>query len=168
MARGTAPGSFPRDLPLFRHQLPQRPIDSRLVASSLPLEPGQNVGIQTQRHCLLDRPAVSQPLRRRSRRTLSPARGSLHPSNFPVPRNPFPLFHMRSLYVYSSTYNIASTVFHVEHISILDGGPKLRKPPVILVPTLKGNPRYTSSLEWPTCPTRRGKSQASSGCGIPP
>src|SRR6266849_6351927 len=68
------PISFPRDLPLFRHQLPQRPINSRLVASSLPFEPCQNVGIRPQRHCLLDRPVVSQPLRHRSRRTLSPQR----------------------------------------------------------------------------------------------
>ena len=70
-SRSGLPASFPRDLPLFRHQLPERPINSRLVASSLPLEPCQNVGIQTQRHCLLDRPVVSQPLRQRSRRTLS-------------------------------------------------------------------------------------------------
>src|SRR5216684_6944265 len=77
--------SLPRDLPLFRHQLPQCPIDSRLVTSSLPFEPCQNVGIQTQRHCLLDRPVVSQPLRHRSRRTLSPARGSRHPANLPAP-----------------------------------------------------------------------------------
>jgi RHS repeat-associated protein len=114
-----SPRSLLRDLPLFRHQLPQRPINSRLVASALPLEPCQNVGIQTQRHCLLDRPVVSQPLRRRSRRTLSPARGSLQPSNFPAPLNPFPLFHMRLLYVYNSTYTPASTMFHVKHISIL-------------------------------------------------
>src|SRR5437899_10357918 len=83
------PSSLPRDLPPFRHQLPERPINSRLVASSLPLEPCQNVGIQTQRHCLLDQPVVSQPLRRRPRRTLPPARGSLQRRNFPAPLNPF-------------------------------------------------------------------------------
>src|SRR5437660_12399321 len=89
----TASISFPQDLPFFRHRLPQRPINSRLVASSLPWDhaPCQNVGNQTQRHSLLDRPVVSQPLRRRPRRTLSPPRGSLHPSNYPASLNPFPL-----------------------------------------------------------------------------
>ena len=52
----------------------------------------------------------------------SPARGSLRRGNLPAPRNPFPLFYMRLLYVYSSTYTIESTVFHVEHISILQTG----------------------------------------------
>src|SRR5713226_2633608 len=108
--------SLPRYLPLFRHQLPQCPIDSRLVASSLPFEPCQNVGIQTQRHCLLDRPVVSQPLRHRSRRTLSPPRGSPQPTNL-APRNPFTLFRIPAIYVYVSTYNITTTKCSTWNIS---------------------------------------------------
>src|ERR1700719_3437740 len=118
------------------------------------MRPCQNAGIQTQRHCLLDRPVVSQPLRRRSRRTLSPPRGSLQPGNLPAPRNPFPLFHMRSLYVYNGTYNTASTVFHVEHISILAVG-QITRAPSYFVSTLKDNPRYTFPLDAAHPPSHR-------------
>jgi hypothetical protein len=77
--------SLLRDLPLFRHQLPQRPINSRLVASSLPWNhaPCQNVGIQTQRHCLLDRPVVSQPLRSRSGGSFRPPVEACNRATFP-------------------------------------------------------------------------------------
>jgi hypothetical protein len=66
-------------------------------------------------HCLLDRPVVS------SRSGIGPGRrfrprGSLQPGNFRAPLNPFPLFPIRLLYVYSGTYNTASTVFHAEPI----------------------------------------------------
>src|SRR5260370_16061953 len=106
-SRSGLPASLPRDLPLFRHQPPQRPINSRLVASSLPFEPSQTVGIQTQRPGLLDQLIVSQPLRHRSRRTLSPP-GSPQPTNL-APRNPFTLFRIPAIYVYVSTYNITTT-----------------------------------------------------------
>src|ERR1700736_6567478 len=45
----------------------------------------------------------------------------------PEPLNPFRCFISPLLYVYSSTYNMASTVFRVEHISILAGGAHQRR-----------------------------------------
>jgi hypothetical protein len=49
---------------LFRHRLPERLVNPRLVAPSLLLEPGQNVGVQTQRNRHLEGLVVSSPLRR--------------------------------------------------------------------------------------------------------
>jgi hypothetical protein len=40
----------------FFHQLPQRPIDPRLVAAPALLKPGNHIGIKAQRYRLLDRP----------------------------------------------------------------------------------------------------------------
>jgi hypothetical protein len=50
---GGRPASLPRRLLLFLHQFPQRSIDPRLVTAPRLLEPGQHIGVQTQRDRLL-------------------------------------------------------------------------------------------------------------------
>ena len=51
-------------LTLPQHHRPQRPINPCLIPSPLRLEPGNHIGIQPQRHRLLDRPVHLRHLRR--------------------------------------------------------------------------------------------------------
>jgi hypothetical protein len=55
--------SFPGRLPSLHHDFPQRLIDPRLVATSLLLEPGQHIGVQTQGDWPLDRSVQSPNIR---------------------------------------------------------------------------------------------------------
>ncbi len=105
---------LPGPLPLFHHQLPQRLIDSCLIAPPYLFEPGQNVGIQTQRDRHLERPVQPCKFRRQVGRTLS-SPGSLETGNPSTLRNSFTLFHLAMKSSYLRTYNITSTMFHVEH-----------------------------------------------------
>src|SRR5260370_41738496 len=53
--------SLPRLLSLLDHQLPQSPVDPRLVAPPRSLEPRQHVGVQPQCHRPLHRLLHSAP-----------------------------------------------------------------------------------------------------------
>jgi hypothetical protein len=62
------PHSFLRPLSLVHHDLPQGPIDSRLITVPLSLEPCDNVGVDSQRNRFLDRTVVSRPFWHRCHR----------------------------------------------------------------------------------------------------
>ncbi len=101
----------------FRHCLPERSVDPRLVAPSLLFEPGQNVGVQTQRDRNLERPVVPPPLRSRLQRKFLSVRRSLQPSNlspfFRVFTRRFSFLHTVTIYLYVQNRN--HKTFHVKH-----------------------------------------------------
>src|SRR5579863_3850469 len=106
--RGSVSSSDPRESVLirgrssvlgFQHDVPQRPIDSRLVAGPLLLEPGQHISVDAQRHGLLDRPVQTADLRYQIMRPLPLGGRSLQRADLPSLRNPNLPYHLRYTYI---------------------------------------------------------------------
>lgn len=92
----------------IRHHLPERTVDPRLITPTLLLEPGKNVGVQTERHRLLDDLVVALPLRTQIGQEFLVAGRSPYLGYLPPFLHLFP-FHdvCISKYVHLRKYNVS-------------------------------------------------------------
>src|ERR1700690_437187 len=166
---GTDPNARQLAPLVLRHHLAERAIDPGLVAPALLLEPGQNIGVQTQRNRLLERLVVSPPLRGQLRRKFLPFGRSPQPPNLPPLLDLLPFFHevVIGLYVQKSNHKMFHVeyctykVFHVKHCTYSASCPASRRQAV--------NPMIPNRLEKrpknsPSLPGSAGMGWAK-GCG---